>query len=114
MNGLNRYNFPFLKIFGVFGAMCAWMSAAQAALPTRTTPLSAEQAKSGKTLLREIKDGKVSSPEFESDLAELNRLEAKFLESGDQLERLKNRNRPKGTRVAAPGRSAVPKKGVRK
>ena len=114
MNGLNRYNFPFFKIFGVLGAVCAWMSTAQAALPTRTTPLSAEQAKSGKTLLREIKDGKVSSPEFESDLAELNRLEAKFMESGDQLERLKNRNRPRGTRLAVPSRGVSPKKGVRK
>jgi hypothetical protein len=87
-----------LWFLGGFGTGLTVVTLSHAALPTRATP----------TLLREIKGGKISSPEFESDLAELNQLEQKYVESHEQQERLKGRS----SRVAAPS-TRTKKKGIR-
>ena len=106
--------FPLLWFSGGFGIGLTLISISQAALPSRTTPLTAGQGVQQKTILREIKGGKISSPEFDSDLAELNRLEAKYVESSEQMERLKNRSRPKSVKVALPSNRTPVKKGIRK
>jgi len=103
MEFLEKNKIRLLWFIGGFGAGFTGVTLSHAALPTRATPTLATP-----TLLREIKGGKISSPEFETDLAELNRLEQKYVESNEQQERLKGRS----SRVAAPS-TRTKKKGIR-
>jgi hypothetical protein len=114
MEFLKRNKVPLLWLLSGFGIGLTLISISQAALPSRSTPLTVGQAAPQKTILREIKGGKISSPEFDADLAELNRLEAKYVESAEQMERLKNRSRPRSVKVALPSHRKPVKKGIRK
>jgi|GEM_PF-3979328 len=109
MEFFEKNKVPLLWLLNGFGAGLTLIGISHAGIPSRTTPSAAQQAGSGKTILREIKGGKITSPEFEADLAELNRLETRYVESSEQLERLKGRR----ARVAIPSQKSM-KKGVRK
>ncbi|MBU6154787.1 MAG: hypothetical protein KGP28_10835 [Bdellovibrionales bacterium] len=114
MKILNMNKIPLLWFLTGFGAGMTLISIGQAALPSKSAPRTSEPSGQGKTLLREIKGGKISSPEFEAELSELNRMEKMYVESPDQMERLKNRSKSKGTRVSTSTQRSNSKKGVRK
>jgi hypothetical protein len=106
MELIKRNKNPVIWFLCGFGFGLMWLGLSHAAIPSKGT---------SQTTIREIKGGKISSPEFEVELSELNRLEKKYLESDQQIERLKNRNQRKTARLALPGhRNPSVKKGVRK
>ena len=66
------------------------MSFGHAALPKRATPVTTSARQQNTSLVSEMKGGKVNAPELDRDFSNLSNVEAKYAESWDQQQRLRN------------------------